>query len=271
MPLGRQISQQAAKLSCLIVLGVALLLSWPAPVLFGGSTVKIEGENVTGTRCYTEDKFKDTKYQAYFNAVLILVVFGVFIVLVILYSLIGRVILRHSTFNFKNKRSATGDSTNSTATLETKEYSISSTSTGKTKCTLEPPSVSTGSTSGTENDNTKDQETKKETAMRTPTKDKKVNEQNKFTKMRKTTYMLFIITVVFFVSYFPHLILKIVTFANKNFVPNMSFAGKVFYNTFIWCFFINNAANSIIYGFCDVRFREEVFQIYRNLFKRLRH
>jgi hypothetical protein len=59
-----------------------------APVLYGHSSVNTTNPNITGIRCFTEDKFKKTKYQAYFNAVLILVVFGVFGLLVVLYSLI---------------------------------------------------------------------------------------------------------------------------------------------------------------------------------------
>jgi hypothetical protein len=32
--------------------------------------VNTTNPNITGIRCFTEDKFKKTKYQAYFNAVL---------------------------------------------------------------------------------------------------------------------------------------------------------------------------------------------------------
>ena len=92
VPLGKQISQGMAKLLCLMFLIISLVLSRPAPVLYGHNSVTTTNPNITGVRCFTEDKFKETKYQAYFNAALILVALGFFGLLVVLYSLIGRTI-----------------------------------------------------------------------------------------------------------------------------------------------------------------------------------
>jgi hypothetical protein len=39
--------------------------------------------------------------------------------------------------------------------------------------------------------------------------------------------MLFLVTAFFFISYFPHLVLKIVAFVKKDWVLNMSFPGTV--------------------------------------------
>lgn len=82
----------------------------------------------------------------------------------------------------------------------------------------------------------------------------------------RTTLIFLLIAVLLCVSYIPHLVLKIVTFLNKDFVPNMSFTGKVLYNTFIWCFFINNVANPFVYGFCDHQFLNNAKKMYKKLF-----
>lgn len=215
---------------------------------------------MTGTQCSIEDKFKDTKFRFFFNAVLILVWFSGFTSFVVLYSLIGRVTLQHSTFNVKNGPAAKYESNGSGTASDTKETSVPS------KSPIKSPSVSIAITSGSENYAPLSETKSSSTTAKTD--DKQTKEESKFSKMRKTTYTLFVITVVTFVSYFPHLILQTITASNTNFVRNMSFTGKVFYSTFNLCYFISNMANPITYSLCDVRFRREVFSIYRNLCKR---
>lgn len=255
VPLGKQMSVFVAKVMCGVIMGVSLLTSWPAPILYGHATVETRVKNVTGVRCYTDDKFKDTKYQAYFNAVLILIVFGVFFVLTVLYIIIGRQILKHKTFKTSIKSDVQSGSSEG--------VKIS------TSGTIETPITSDDET----NENVR--KAKAKSWFKTRLEFKKsifspdVKNETKYVvnpkpsgkhtdRSKRTTFMLFMITLVFFCSFVPHLILKIVTFVNPNFVPNMTFAGKVVYNTIIWCFFINNMANSIIYSFCDRRFRAEI-------------
>lgn len=216
-------------------LGLSLVISWPAPVLYGHSSVNTTNPNITGVRCYTQDVFKDTKYQTFFNAVLILVVFGVLGVLVVMYSLIGKAISKHVTLKSSIPEPTSPESkSKETETLDT---------------------ISEENKSSDEN---------KMNIIKI--KKQKEGKTSSFDRAKRTTLMFFLITVFFFLSYVPHLILKIFAFVIPNFVMNMSFAGKVLYNTFVWCFFINNMANCFIYGFCDLRFRKEVKKMYTALF-----
>lgn len=274
VPLGRQITQTFAKGLCLLVFGIALILSWPAPVLYGGATVNTTQQNITGTRCYTEDKFVNTKYQAYFNAMLILIVFGIFIILIVIYSFIGRIISKHNTFK-SNIPVAHASDTSSSVNQYTPSTDRSEISDG-----LSSASSKKYAHSQTKNAICGNMESSKKpetnikcvfTIAPAQTFNKEISGRKKDQpntspkRTRRTTLMFFLITVVFFISYIPHLLLKLVTFMNKSFVSDMSFTGKVLYNTFVWCFFINNMANSFIYGFCDGRFRSEVRAMYSKL------
>lgn len=253
VPLGKQISRGLAKGLILVCLGVALVLSWPAPVLYGHGSVNTTNPNITGVRCYTQDIFKDTKYQAYFNAVLILVVFGVLGILVVLYSLIGRTISRHVTF-----KSSVPDSKSPESKSKETETSDTISHDDKISDDNKMNIIAT-------NDQQK-QLPPDEAIDKTTDRKQKERKGGNFDRAKRTTFMFFLITVFFFLSYVPHLILKIVAFVNTDFVPDLTFTGKVFYNTFVWCFFINNMANCFIYGFCDLRFRKEVKKIYTTLF-----
>ncbi|XP_045181236.2 uncharacterized protein LOC123540349 [Mercenaria mercenaria] len=76
-------------------------------------------------------------------------------------------------------------------------------------------------------------------------------------RTKQVTFMLFIITVVFILSFIPHLVLMVINSMNPFFVKDMSPTGIAFYNIFLRSFVINNMANPIIYGFCDKKFRSE--------------
>ena len=264
VPLGKQMSMTVAKVMCGVVMGVSLLTSWPAPVLYGHATVKTRVENITGVRCFTDDKYTDTKYQAYFNAVLIIIVFVVLIILSVLYTIIGRTILMHKTFKtdvqsgVHSGSSEDAKAASSSGTVETPITSDDDTDAfsrkEKSKERLKPKLV-----------NTKlffiPNKTQKSYVVN-PSKDTKSKTHDRSKAM---TFMLFLITAFFFISYVPHLILKTVAFLNPDFVPGMTYAGKVAYNTFVWCFFINNMANPVIYGWCDRRFRKEIRNGYAKL------
>ncbi|KAH3851330.1 hypothetical protein DPMN_093810 [Dreissena polymorpha] len=242
-------SRMIAQVSCLVVIGFSILLSWPAPVLYGQDIVMTSHENITGTRCYEENKFRETKYMAYFNKLLILVFFVGFVVLVVLYSLIWRVIRKHSLKRAEQEeaeghsKTATKMSNVTSSVYTSAAQSVYSDDTTKEQCDKkvknEQPNISQSEWSRRGNA-------------------QKTNHDH----AKRTTVMFALITAVFVLSYFPHLSLKIVTFLNPNFVPNMSFTGLVLYNTFIWCFFINNMANAYIYGFLDRRFGAEVRLLY---------
>lgn len=76
-------------------------------------------------------------------------------------------------------------------------------------------------------------------------------------RTKQVTFMLFIITVVFILSFIPHLVLMVINSMNANFVKDMSPAGIAFYAICLRSFVINNMANPVIYGFCDKKFRSE--------------
>jgi len=77
-------------------------------------------------------------------------------------------------------------------------------------------------------------------------------------RTKQVTFMLFIITVVFVLSFIPHLVLMVINSMDPGFVLGMTPAGIAVYNLFLRTFVINNMANPIIYGFCDKKFRKAV-------------
>ncbi|OWF52588.1 orexin receptor type 2-like [Mizuhopecten yessoensis] len=75
---------------------------------------------------------------------------------------------------------------------------------------------------------------------------------------RKSTMTLLAVTLCFILSFLPHHVLAIAFFMNKTFECSLGFSGGAAYYTFVWMVFFNTAADPVIYGFSDKRFRYEL-------------
>ncbi|KAK3601284.1 hypothetical protein CHS0354_040464 [Potamilus streckersoni] len=80
----------------------------------------------------------------------------------------------------------------------------------------------------------------------------------------RVTLMLFLITLVFCLSFYPHLVLILLVANYDTFVEKLTAQEMTVFQLFLRIFIINNTVNPIIYGFCDAKFRAEC----RNLFSR---
>ena len=99
------LSSNAVKYLCIGSLIMAALFSWPAPIIWGLSSVKTGIPGISGKRCFTDDKLKtsDVNYQAIYNAYLILFYFIVSATLIVIYIYIGKNI--HKQYKFRDLQS----------------------------------------------------------------------------------------------------------------------------------------------------------------------
>nr|KAG5698601.1 hypothetical protein BaRGS_027112 [Batillaria attramentaria] len=84
-------------------------------------------------------------------------------------------------------------------------------------------------------------------------------------RTRKTTLMLCFISVVFVLSYLPHIVVKLIRTVDKGFLDQPSTGRLVAYNLCARSYFLNCFANVFIYGFCSLRFRKECKKIFGKL------
>ena len=268
-PLRWQISERMAKVLCAVVLLLAAGMSWPALILFGRSTVETGYNNMTGVRCSTEDQYVNTSYQTFFNIGLIVLVLIAFVVHVVLYSIICQAIRNHNLHSLKIKGiKSMKRARNPDEAVSTTEISIVSTS------ETSPPSTKKKDKPLVNMNRSASSKYVKEApkSMRSQNGGEDgggvhvKNQEKKFRETRRMTIIFFSIIAIFFISYIPHLTLKIIVYSQLGFLRSLPRTGLIMYNTFIWCFFINNVANPYVYFFLDVKFRAEVMTFYRHLF-----
>ncbi|XP_062603587.1 beta-2 adrenergic receptor-like [Saccostrea cucullata] len=102
-PFKRQWTKKQTFRICLAGLFSGLVFAWPAPILYGGRNVPLPVNNLTGHRCYIEDKFKNTPFTAVFNVILTSLFILILTTLVILYHFIWKVVKNHVNFTMHSE------------------------------------------------------------------------------------------------------------------------------------------------------------------------
>lgn len=74
---------------------------------------------------------------------------------------------------------------------------------------------------------------------------------------RRTTLMLFVITLIYIFSFLPHLLLMIFKTLNIDWLSQYGDTGVMLHNLLIRSYFINSASNPIIYSFFSKNFFSE--------------
>ncbi|GFO32458.1 muscarinic acetylcholine receptor m3 [Plakobranchus ocellatus] len=81
-------------------------------------------------------------------------------------------------------------------------------------------------------------------------------------RSRSTTIAL-LVTLVFVASFLPHLCLQAAQLASDGFAANLTGPASLAYNAFLRSYFINSAANPVLYGILNLKFSAEVKSLLR--------
>ncbi|XP_041361551.1 orexin receptor type 2-like [Gigantopelta aegis] len=264
-PLSKQMTIRLAQVGIGLGCLFSLCVSWPALVLYGSRTATTKYSYINGTDCSTQDQFMGTLYPLVYNGVQFVIFAVSTCVLVILYAHIWRTVSKHVELS-KNRVSfsvgkqqqrvrVTLGKTSSTSASDlsapvTKDSEITNDVKRTTTMRFSKP---TANTVTTESDSSQQKRTSMKTG-RSARRRKSTREQ----QARKTTFMLFLITLVFVLSFLPHLGLMAARGIHKVMFDSLSPGATAAYNFFLRSYFINSASNPIIYGFCNMQFRMEL-------------
>ena len=240
-PFGRQMTHKWKKIFLGVVLGGMVLVALPSFAFYGSAPVESANEQLTGRRCTSVTAGKP-KVAFVYKVILFLLIFGVLVVLVVLYSLIGRVLFKQARFSWKlhigkEATSATSDS----GTLETDDVShqhakadrLENQAAMSENCQNVQP-VQNKHSAGTE-----------------------MHLQKHHSPGTRVTVMFMIIAVVYVLCFIPKLAMMIWESRKTNFWLTLSpseLGGYRFLYTF---FIVNNIVNPFIYGFLDRKFQSE--------------
>ena len=87
-------------------------------------------------------------------------------------------------------------------------------------------------------------------------------------KISKTTKMMFVISLVYLVTYIPVLFLNLYRAIKPNLLTDMPSEIRWIYFLFFNFLFLGSAANPVIYSFCNAKFRARCLKIIRQIGRR---
>ena len=274
-PLDKHMTARRAMYLCIGCLAVSFLVSWPAAVLYGHRTIETGIQGINGVTCFSDDKYRGTYYQAAFNSVLLIIVIVAIVLMIVMYALIVKKLRKQNKTLYSLRRpiqlsvASSNENDHSEAVEISPKHQLDKSET--CLCDAEEsPKLSRfkrfqSFVSSKRNlivaskSVYKGRRTRRDQLSSVST----VNTAENQIHTKRISWMFSIITLVFIVSFIPHLILNTLNFADKNFFRSLDKNGLVLFQTFIWSFFVNNSANPIIYGFCDAKFRSEFKKMYR--------
>lgn len=274
-PVGFQISNRTAKLLCIALFFVTLLLIWPEFVMNGLQTVVIKGEGLNGTDCSVGDDYQKTAYPTVFKFFIFILFTASLSIMIVMYCLIGRKV---RFFAYKNERRGSLSKTNTLDSTENLDdvsnlNGLHRTENSNTAAMNEYVHVSMSkskdnvNTTYNSNDSIDDLKSMDSQTSEIGTIERKKpfkiqlsttqldQIKRRRTLARNTTYLMFIVTSSFIIAGMPYMILIILSNTIDNFVLNLNPSGRVVYGFFLRSYFLGAAVNPIIYSIFDRRFR----------------
>ena len=83
------------------------------------------------------------------------------------------------------------------------------------------------------------------------------NMDRRKSQARHSAFIMFLISLVFIISFFPYLMLRLVVVLDADFYYSMSDGARAAYKFVLRCYFLNCAANPFIYCACATKFRND--------------
>lgn len=255
-PLKLQMTSRHATIYIIFCVVLAVIFSWPNFFISGIRLVNL-GNNVTGYDCSFSDQFAKTKYPTLYGATLFLVFIICMISLIVLYSLIGRQILKHFQFRRRFSKSSTSKSTSSTTPVSNDSQNLMPTN----KAEQEYNNDAFIDNKPKETQEMLTRKSHRKSSKHRSTKHQSVKED---AVSKKLTKIAFAISLAFILSYLPHLTISLLTALKGKFLlppgPVVSAVLPIVTRSFA----INNVVNPIIYGLMDKRFRDNCKLMFKN-------
>lgn len=256
-PLKSQLTPRLTAVTIGIVVAVGVLFSWPEAALSGISEYKMKGYNLTGYDCSFSDRFEGTDYTTIYSTLLLTVYLSCMVSLVIMYSIVGRQVLKRSKF-LKSKRQAS-------------TVNMSQNGTELTSCPNKSEETIDDKSSDNNDKNTSISVTKTSNAtfvqdgLKTPKGNNKTSKTESGKTSKKVTRIAFAVSFCFILSYLPYVAVKLnASVAKGQFVQTP--LTKAIFPILARTFVLNNTINPIIYGFLDSTFLQHCKMTFRLLF-----
>ncbi|XP_060064961.1 neuropeptide Y receptor type 6-like isoform X2 [Ylistrum balloti] len=218
VPMGRQLSAKEAKYSCFVTVIVSIVLSIPALIFYGPTSKPVDNfPEIIGSDCTVSKLYKKTFFKIY-SSLLLLLCTVVFIVCVVTYTFIGRVLYRQMKFRRASQTASPKQRLSSLSSCRGGAIS----SDGGVTTTLKKDEYSAQvhedeSSYGDHNRKSLTRSLSAVSAFKMSAKKMKI-----FDRSKQITFMFLVATAVSYAGYLPHLVLVIIQGVSRATYNNIS-------------------------------------------------
>ncbi|RUS77210.1 hypothetical protein EGW08_015037, partial [Elysia chlorotica] len=263
VPFGWQISARQAKVIATVVVISSFLFSTPVAIINGRFSRPTPRPGLYGHECTVDDAYVETIWPLVNSAWFILLFLGNCSTIVVLYSLLGARALGHSRAIGKSgeengnadkmsksnsmchSRKISRDNSFLRKNRKFRETLTDTLSRARKSKALRKSSSASALKDGAKGGGSD------------PPKDDTKTSIKPKRSLNRTTVMLIIISAVYIVGFLPHLTLLVYFKMKPEEYQGLGSVGLSVYNLFLRSYFLNSAANALIYGICDLTFRHK--------------
>ncbi|XP_071097376.1 bombesin receptor subtype-3-like [Haliotis cracherodii] len=279
-PFKKQMTPLIAKVTITVCSLMSVVVSLPGAIIYGSRVVATDDININGSDCSTSDDYIRTPYPLLFNGVQFFIFISSTLSLSVLYGLIWRRVAR------QRRRMKAVNKTKQKLEKDDRQKMVPTQNNTSSSDVQHPPITGETNLSCSERSDSNLPTVTSEritdpcpdapeliTSVSPPSSQPSKCGRNKFPastssqrpRGQKTTFMLFLITLVFVLSFLPHLGLMATRAVNKHVFDDLPGAGIAATNILLRSYFINSVSNPIIYSFCNPLFRREVTMLWKRL------
>lgn len=282
-PLKPQMSVTMAKKALIVVnAGIAFVSASPSLVLYGRNTIDTGVSNITGTKCFISDNFIDTIWPTVFNIYLLCLAVASTICMGVCYISVARQVSTVGKDNLMKRKTLQYDTANmceiavsdmdvdsdaaagclSHSDVESIKQSIGRLESDTRTSISDVTYKRVGTTDNSITNNCDERKiTSRMSAYPSQWASKVIKRISSRSgeKTIRITRMLVVVTIVFVLSYLPHLTLMLWDMFTETYetLPKDNLYQIIFYS-----FFLNNLINPFIYASMDLKFRRECKKIF---------
>ena len=273
MPLKPVFTPKKTRSICIAATLIGISFYIPGFILYGTQTVVIPFRagnstySLQGHTCQINDQYKETKIQSYILAVWFLATIVILVLLIIMYSRIGKAVYKRLKFERARHYSVstTGNEHLRKRVLnDVTETSCSFEDVDEAKRTDKPEVLKTMSLPLRHKIGKSLKENFRLSAPNVYSL--KRDKMSSRIHAGRTTTMLFLVTIAYILSFIPFIVIVLVRTVKPQLYEHLSDAEKSIWNFFLRSYVFNCAINPILYGFFNKDFRAKMVELLRELY-----
>ncbi|XP_060077687.1 uncharacterized protein LOC132557209 [Ylistrum balloti] len=294
-PLKPAMINKQAKIAVVVAVIAAIVFAFPAAVLYGTQTIIIKTASanicIKMHLCLIEDAYTTSKLPLIFTSVLLAGNLAIDVVLIVCYLCIAYQVIQRGQFNdgclSKSRQASISSNATDNDVLDatdnvykptpivlTRQASLASSEVNSGGDKNEPNkaddskltrningstsrSIGGGSITSKPSASFKRAQFKKQRSMSTQ------SIESRRAQMYKTTLMLFLVTLLFMVSFIPYCVIVIIRYIQPNYYDTLTTTGKAIFQFFLRTYLFSCALNPVIYSFMSEQFRSECVKLFK--------